>query len=1096
MKIKQFQLSILAVLLLFSLKSNGQELWEKLDKESSSLQKKEIRSFKNFPTKHLLYKLDLNNIEKAINKRSRSFSKTILLPNSDGTLEAFEMRESSNFEKALSDKFPSIKSYTAVGIDTPTSFAKISMGSDGFHAVIFSQKEKTVYIDPYSKDNQEYIVYKTSDLKEEDAIFKCKVEESAKKPVFTSTNARAFNDGNLRTFRLALACSGEYAQFHLNNQGVSSTASDSDKKTAILSAMNTSMTRVNGLFEKDLSVKMVIVSDNDKIIFLDKDTDNITDGDTNAMIDEVQSIVDAKIGTGNYDIGHIFSIGGDGLAGLGVVCVSGQKARGVTGRSSPIGDPYDIDFVAHEMGHQFGATHTQNNNCNRSNTTSIEPGSGSTIMGYAGICSPNVQGKSNAYFHAVSISQMQVIIASSGSCAVLTSNGNSTPVANAGLDYSIPKSTPFLLKGTATDADGVSSLTYNWEQTDNEVATMPPVATSTGGPMFRSLSSNISSNRYMPELTTVISGNNSSAWEVLPSVARELNFSLLVRDNNTTGGATSRDNMVVTVEDAVAFTVTSQSNTTTWDAGSSQTITWNKGTTDIAPINCQNVTIKLSEDGGLTFPIILISNTENDGTETITVPNNVTTQARIMVVAADNIFYNVNTVNFEIQSTTPSFLLKNTSGDLSACNSENQSASFILNLDFINDFTEAVSFVATGQPAGSLVDFSPTTINNDGNVVLTISNLDGIIAQDYNINVQGNSTSVNQNIDLKLVITASNLGIVTLTAPSNGATNISLTEVLTWQEDTNASSYIVEIANDNAFTNIVSTGSPATNTYKVTNLDVNTLYYWRVKAKNNCNEGSLSNSFNFTTETPKYCTSTFTDEAGGSEHITNVTFNSINNTSDNDVSDGYQDFTTINTNVLRDQTREISVTFDTGGYQDHCYVFIDWNQDYIFDKNTERYDLGTKIEDIDTATFNIKVPSDAKFGKTRMRVLIEYEDPTDGFGDGACDADHLTEWGETEDYSVTIVDNTASIKELDFKGFNLFPNPTKGAFTLNLKLVNTDKVSVQLYDVRGKLITEKNYYNSAANFSEKIFFEAVSSGLYLIKVTNGNKQTTRKLIIK
>ena len=1002
MKIKQIQLSLFAVLFLFSFKSNSQELWKVLNKDNYSQQKKEVRTFKNFPTKHLLFKLDVNGVKNTLNTRARSFSKTIMLPNSEGVLETFEMKESSNFEKALSDKFPTIKSYTAVSIDDPSSVAKISMGSDGFHAVIFSPKGKTVYIDPYSKDNQEYIVYKTSDLKEEDTIFKCEVEETARKQDFTRTSAKITNDGNLRTYRLALVCSGEYAQFHLTNQGVASTASEVDKKTAVLSAMNTSMTRVNGLFEKDLAVKMVIVEDNDQLIFLDANTDNITDGDPNKMIDEVQTIVDSQIGTANYDIGHIFSIGGDGLAGLGVVCISGQKARGVTGRSSPIGDPYDIDFVAHEMGHQFGATHTQNNNCERTSATSVEPGSASTIMGYAGICSPNVQGISDDYFHAVSIAQMSAVIASSASCATLTSNGNSAPVADAGLNYSIPKSTPFILKGAATDADGISTLTYNWEQTDNEVATMPPLQTNAVGPMFRSLPSKISPNRYMPALTTVISGNTSSTWEVVPSVARDMDFSLLVRDNNTTGGATSRDNMVVTVEDAEAFTVSSQSTTTVWDAGSTQTITWTKGTTDVAPINCQNVTIKLSEDGGLTFPIILISNTANDGTENIIVPNNVTTQARIMIEAVDNIFYNVNSIDFEIKSITPSFILKNTSGELSACNSGSQTVSYTLNLDFINSFTEEVSFVSTGQPSGSLVNFSPATINNDGDVVMTVSSLNGIVAQDYTINIQGNSNSVNQNIDVVLSITDSNLETVTLTSPTDSATEVSIIETLTWQEDTNASSYIVEVASDATFTAIVSSGTPITNAFEVSNLDPNTLYYWRVKAKNNCNEGSFSSVFSFTTEIPKYCTSTFTDEAGGSEHITNVTFNSINNASGNDLIDGYEDFTSINTAVIRDLSYTITVTFDTGGFQDHCYVFIDWNQDFIFDKSTEVYDLGTKLDDISTATFSIKVPADAKSGKTRMRVIIAYDDPTEGFGDGPCDSDHKTEWGETEDYSITV----------------------------------------------------------------------------------------------
>ena len=229
-----------------------------------------------------------------------------------------------------------------------------------------------------------------------------------------------------------------------------------------------------------------------------------------------------------------------------------------------------------------------------------------------------------------------------------------------------------------------------------------------------------------------------------------------------------------------------------------------------------------------------------------------------------------------------------------------------------------------------------------------------------------------------------------------------MVETLRWQEDTNASSYLVDVASDVNFERIVASGTPSANMFVLNNLNGNTIYYWRVKAKNNCNEGAFSSVFSFTTETPKYCSSTFTDEAGGSEHITNVTFNSINNNSGNDLIDGYEDFTAISTAVLKDVNYTVSVTFDTGGFQDHCYVFIDWNQDYIFDKETERYDLGTKLDDISIATFSIKVPTNARFGETTMRVLIEYDDPDDGFGDGSCDADHKTEWGETEDYTIVV----------------------------------------------------------------------------------------------
>lgn len=1019
MKFKQFYYLVFLFFLAFSLQTNAQEFWEKVPTEMYYQQKKEVRTFKNFPEKYTIFSLNVNGLENQL----KSAVKQIKLPNANGILESFEIKESFTLAKSLADKFPNIKSYSAKGIDNPTAFAKISLGSDGFHAVIFYSNGKTVYVDPYSKNNKDFIVYNTSDLKSEDEVFKCGVEEVVSKQSFPSFSSRAVNDGNLRTFRIAIACSGEYAQFHLTNQSVSTTASETVKKAAVLSAMHTSMTRVNGIFEKDLAVTMQIVADNEKIIFLDATTDNITDGDPDEMIDEVQSIIDNQIGNANYDLGHIFSIGGDGLAGLGVVCIVGQKARGVTGRSSPIGDPYDIDFVAHELGHQFGATHTQNNNCNRTSSTAVEPGSASTLMGYGGICSPNVQGQSDDYFHAVSITQMQNIIQSSGGCATLTSNGNSAPVADAGLDYSIPKSTPFVLKGVATDADGLSTLTYNWEQVDNETGTMPPLPINTGGPMFRSLPSKTVPERYFPEYSSVISGDNGSTWEVLPSVERSLNFSLLVRDNNTSGGATSRDNMLVSVTDAIPFEVTSQNTNVTWNAGSSQTITWSKGTSDVAPINCKTVNIKLSEDNGLTFPITLKANTLNDGSETIIVPNNITARARILVEAADNIFYNVNSTNFTIQSTEPTFILTNTSGDLAACNTGNQSVAYTLKLDFINGFTETVSFTATDQPAGSNVVFSPTSISNDGEVVMTVSNLDGVTAQDFTINIAGSSSTVNQNLEVNLAVTASSLAAVSLASPANGASKIALTESLIWQEDTNATSYNIQVATDVAFSNIIIDENIETTTFELFNLQGETTYFWRVKSKNSCNESSFSSVFSFTTEAPVYCASTFTDEIGGTEHITNVTFNGINNNSDNDIVDGYQDFTDINTNVLRGQTREISVTFDTGGFQDHCYVFIDWNQDYIFDKDTERYDLGTKLEDIATATLNITVPSDARFGKTRMRVIIEYDDPSDGFGDGPCDSDHKTEWGETEDYSVTVLEptlrpNNYTVTKVDETDFN------------------------------------------------------------------------------
>ena len=325
-------------------------------------------------------------------------------------------------------------------------------------------------------------------------------------------------------------------------------------------------------------------------------------------------------------------------------------------------------------------------------------------------------GNSDDYFHTVSIAQMWSTIETSANCALLTDTNNEAPVADAGLDYSIPKSTPFVLRGTATDEDGLSSLTYNWEQLDNEVATMPPLSTNTAGPMFRSLPSKISPVRYMPDIGTVILGSTASTWEVVPSVTRELNFSFLVRDNHSGGGSTARDDMKVEVVNSAAFLVTSQSTEETYNSGQTISVTWNKGATDVAPIDCQNVNIKLSIDGGVTFPIFLKTNTPNDGTEEILIPNNSTTNARIMVEASDNIFYNVNTSNFIINSIIPTFLMTTEIDHKAVCNSGNKTVDYILNFNFINGFTDTVILSASGIPAGANVVFNPQTINDDGNV--------------------------------------------------------------------------------------------------------------------------------------------------------------------------------------------------------------------------------------------------------------------------------------------------------------------------------------------------------------------------------------------
>ncbi len=1087
-----FKLSFL--FFFFSLASFSQEsYWKKINNNNFITQNKELYHKKNSPKKYNLYSLDLTAITGQLNNRSAS-KNIVYLPNAEGEITKYLLKEASNLDPKLAQKFPMIKSYSAQGIDDPTAFAKISVGTDGFHAAIFSGHKSTVYIDPYTKDNQEYLVYKKNSLNDQVLDFTCEVEEVAKKSLNNNNVVRRTpDDGRLRTFRLALVCSGEYAQFHLNNQGIPVSATDSQKKAAVLSAMNTTMNRVNGVFERDLSVRMILVANNDDIIFLDSDTDDITNGSASAMIDQSQSICDSRIGSANYDIGHLFGTNGSGLAGLGVVCVNGQKGSGITATAQPIGDPFDIDFVAHEMGHQFGAQHTQNNECNRNNSTAVEPGSASTIMGYAGICAPNVQSNSDDHFHAISIEEMWSTIQNSATCGNNTTTDNTAPVADAGLDYTIPRSTPFVLRGSATDVDGTSSLTYNWEQIDNETAQMPPLSTNTVGPAFRSLPSTTSPNRYMPSLATVISGSTASTWEVVPSVSRDMNFAFTVRDNNSGGGGLGRDDMRVTVDDSAGpFVVTSQTNNVTWNVGSSQEITWDVAGTDVGSVNTPTVNILLSHDGGQTFPVTLASDVPNDGSHTITVPQigGGSSQVRIMVEGNNNIFYAVNSSNFTIEESEFALALDNAVVNTCTPNS----AVFTFTYNTFLGFNGTTNFSAINLPANAIVNFNPSSASSDGTQVsLTITGIENVAIGSYPFQVQGESGNIISAASATVNVYNNNLSTPTLNVPSDGQTSVSLTPTLQWSSDVNVASYDLEVATDVSFNTVVLREIVSSNSYTIRNsLSSGTAYYWRVRPSNTCLEGNFSNTSSFTTTSCTVCSSVA--NVAFQTSTTRVIFNTIDNSSSKTLG-GYSDYRNISTNVQRGEDYNLSVQVNTDGeFTTQTLVWIDWNQDCDFDDVNETYDLGTATNVANGVTssspLNISIPLDASLGSTIMRVSTKYA------GDGSPTSCENGADAEVEDYSIVVQDVTASIEDFAFEGFNLYPNPTQGAFTIRFKTISSENVLIRIMDIAGRTVFANTYQNVASDFSERVMLENISSGIYLLQIQNGNKQTTRKLLIE
>ncbi|OXA77828.1 secretion protein [Flavobacterium columnare] len=642
----------------------GQDgLWKRTNTNHRTL----IEYKTQLPDKNLF---DLNidlirkQLSKSPNRFGRSSSATVIsLPNAEGKLEKFKVYENSNMDAALQAKYPQIRSYIGIGIDNPTSTAYFSMSPLGFKSMTLNAGKSASFIEPYSKDLKTYSVYKKADKKENLSPFECKVIDKIE-PSFkvSGTNLRPnADDGTLRTFRLALSVTGEYTTYF------------GGTVAQALAAINATMTRVNGVFEKDFNTRMNLIANNDVLIYTNASTDPYSvasTGSGGAWNTELQNNLTNTIGNGAYDIGHLFGAsGGGGNAGcIGCICVDDtssttdqNKGSGYTspGDGIPQGDNFDIDYVAHEMGHQFGANHTHSHSKERTGAN-MEPGSGSTIMGYAGITPQDVQAHSDAYFHAYSIQQVTNNIKTKA-CAVNTPTGNAIPTANAGLDFTIPKSTPFVLTGTGTDANG-DVLTYIWEQFDSATSTQTGTSsaastTKVSGPIFRSYTPTTIPSRYFPQMASILTGATTTQGseilvEALPSIARTMNFRFTVRDNRAGGGANNSDDMIVTVNGTAGpFAITSQGSETSYTGGTSQLITWNVAGTTANGVNCSNVDILWSTNNGATWTTLL-AGTPNDGSENITIPNTATTTGRIMVKGSNHIFFDVNNANITVNLST------------------------------------------------------------------------------------------------------------------------------------------------------------------------------------------------------------------------------------------------------------------------------------------------------------------------------------------------------------------------------------------------------------------------------------------------------------
>ncbi|WP_378187966.1 reprolysin-like metallopeptidase [Aquimarina sp. W85] len=626
-------LSFLITLLCMSFGFSQTNPWSKVQSSRSSgtVINQEVPS-------NMLFSLDIEQMNASLKdlpirgKSSNRSMAIIQFPNANGILESFSVVEAPVMHPELALKYPNIKSYAGRGLEDQSKTIRFSISPKGLQSMRLGGDSDAVFIEPFTKGGV-YSVYNRKNKPTAVNKLQCLVDEKSESMRASNTSRNA-DDSTLRTYRLAVSTNGEYTQFH------------GGTKAGAMAAINATMTRVNGVFENDFAVTMVLIPNNDDVIYTNANSDPYT-GNFNSQL---QSTLTSVIGESNYDIGHLFARAGDnGNAGcIGCVCVNGNKGSGFTSRGIPEGDAFDIDYVAHEIGHQFGANHTFSFR-NEGRNAHFEPGSGSTIMGYAGITgATDVQQNSDPYFHFFSIQQVTNYVKST-SCQTNTTTGNTIPTVNAGADYTIPRGTPFVLTGQASDADG-DSITYCWEQADeNDASTTYPSTTGTSGVSFRSLNPTTSNKRYFPRLSTIKTGTTSWQWEAVPNVTRALNFRLTVRDNKLGGAGNNSDDVRINVTaNAGPFIINSPNTAVTWNAGTTETVTWNVAGTTSNGINAANVDILLSTDGGDTYTQSLATGVANDGSQTITVPNLQGNQNRIMVRGSGNIFFDISNTNFTI----------------------------------------------------------------------------------------------------------------------------------------------------------------------------------------------------------------------------------------------------------------------------------------------------------------------------------------------------------------------------------------------------------------------------------------------------------------
>ncbi|MBK8969236.1 MAG: proprotein convertase P-domain-containing protein [Lewinellaceae bacterium] len=834
---------------------SGLNFWMPVEKEHIPLAENAEQETR--PKQYKTFRLDYSGLKTALHAAPMEFTGTgepilIELPQADGSLHSFRVWESPVMASELAARYPGIRTYAGTAADGSGARVRLGVGPAGFHGYFFGLDGRIQTVRSYARGMQEhYMAYRMEDLSYlNESLARCGVNDAFSvnpvkgKPASDRSEAPV----GLRKYRAAISAQAEYSLFH------------GGTKTLVLGAVTTAMNFINGITEEDLAIRMELVPNNDTLFFFDPDTDPYSGALASSWFGQNPAAVNSLIGINSYDIGHVLcrvanpqGVYTAGIAALGGVCTAINKARAASSLPSPIGERYYL-IVAHEMGHQFDATHTFNS-CppsadSREASTAYEPGGGSTIMSYGSLCVPDAIGDEDPYFHVGSIEQTRLFITlgAGATCGEALPADNNAPEVSIPLTngFYIPVSTPFALTGVATDPDG-DALSYCWEQFDTGPET--PLGQPTGNaPLFRSYLPANTPTRTFPRIQTIIN-NASNPTEYLPDYSRVLNFRFTARDGK--GGVSWEKILFRSTTDAGPFIVLEPNSTlVSWAPGEYQEVTWDVANTDKAPVNCKMVNIKLSTNGGLTYPITLATNIANTGRYCVQVPNFPTNSARIRVEAADNVFFDISNSNFRIQAPTqPGFSFCPTGLYDTVCLPATYNT--VISTSTQAGFSEPITFSAIGLPPGVNANFSPNPVTPGAETVMTLDFPVNQTKATFDFTLSAEAGALKKERVNTISVFFNDFSAMALQSPADGAVGQDRGPQFRWNGVPNANFYDIQVATNPSFapaTLVNTRDNLVADSIKFQDLlEKGTVYYWRVRPKNECGDGAWVGPFAFAT---------------------------------------------------------------------------------------------------------------------------------------------------------------------------------------------------------------------------------------------------------